>query len=445
MKIPIPLLVLVLVLALRLAGTKSADFSYYVVAAYALAGRQQTIQALAMSWLLNMLSPGIAPEHAGAAVGRYAVIAGGALSVMLRSRSFDGFLRMSRISLMTLLLGGVLVGHSLAVSPIADVSVLKACSWTVVTLTLFAAWNGLSEEQRAEVVAQIFGGLAAILLLSLPLLGTPLGYMRNGSGFQGVLNHPQGFGPTMALLGAWAGARMLGEPRPAWHLFLLVGASLVLVVLSGARTAGVGMVLGLLAAVMLVPALAHRRFRTVLPGLTSRRVHVAAACAILAGLIAAPAITDQLVAYLDKRGDETTGLVDAFQRSRGELVADMMENINTHLFTGIGFGIASDPDLMIIERDAILGLPTSAAIEKGVLPVAVLEELGVFGAAAVLAWLFMVVRRASRASVTALALVLTTLFLNFGESTFFSPGGLGLLPLILLGWAATHKPKTVGA
>lgn len=439
------LLMLAVAVTLRLASTSTANLSYFIVAGYALFGRAHVIHALALSFLFSMLSPAIAPEASLAAVGRYAVVAASALSVLMRSGWLGKTaLRVGYPTLATLALGALLVGHSVLVSPIVDVSVLKVISWTVVAATLLAAWGSLDDEARNRSAQDIVAGLVAIMVLSLPLLAIPsIGYLRNGAGFQGIFSQPQAFGPTMALLGAWSGARMLAESRPQWRWVLLTGSCLVLVVLSGARTGGLGMVFGLAGAVLLVPALARRPVRVMLPGIRSRRIYLVAGAAMIGALLSGTLLTDRLGEYFSKRGEEVTSIGGAYQQSRGALITDMMDNIAEHPWTGIGFGIASRPDEMIVDRDPVLGLPTSAAIEKGVFPVALVEEVGLFGAVAVLAWIWMVVRRASRASVTALALVLTTLLLNMGENTFFSTGGLGLLPLILLAWAATAKPMQV--
>ncbi len=236
---------------------------------------------------------------------------------------------------------------------------------------------------------------------------------------------------------------MLGDRQPSWLTVVLVGACLVLVVMSQARTAGVAMVVGLGVAALTVPMLSGMSPRVMLPGLMSRRVHMAVGMAIVAAFLASSQLTDRLGEYFAKRGQETSSLGDAYEKSRGALIDAMFENIEANPMTGIGFGIASWPEGMIVDRDPFLGLPTGAAIEKGVMPVAVVEELGIFGAAAVFGWLWMVVVRASRSSVSGLAVVFTAILLNFGESTFFSPGGLGLLPLILIAWAATSPPKSV--
>ena len=210
-------------IAMRFASPDSANFSYLVLAGYALLGRAQAIQALALSWLFTMVNPGLAPEATAASVLRYAVIAGAAVSLLLRNALGKEGFSVSWPVLATTFLGAFLVIHSMFFSPMRDVSILKAVSWTITMVTLLAAWGGLSKDARARLESQIFGGLVVVLVLSLPLLVTDVGYLRNGTGFQGILSQPQAFGPTMALLGAWLVGRLIGESRASWIRWALLG------------------------------------------------------------------------------------------------------------------------------------------------------------------------------------------------------------------------------
>lgn len=430
-------------LIMRLASTPTANLSYLLISIFALFGRAQAIQALAFSWLFGMLSPGIAAEATTGSVGRYVVLAAAAASVLLRSGVMLRAMRVSRPVLATLLLGALLIAHSLLFSPIKDVSVLKALAWTAATSTLLAAWSGLAVNDQNVVASQLFGGLTLLLLCSLPLLVLPLGYLVNGTGFQGVLNHPQAFGPTMGLLGAWAGSRMLADSRPAWGLVVLFGACMVLVVLSEARTAGIAMPLGIILAGPVGLVLARRSIRGFLPGLRSRRVHLVVGLLLIAALLSGFALSDRLDQYFSKRTD-SSNFADAYDASRGAVIEQMWENIEVQPWHGIGFGLASDPAMMVVDRDPILDLPTGAAIEKGVMPIAVLEELGVFGFIAVMLWLWMLISRAARGGgMTALAVFYTALLMNMGESVLFSPGGFGMLVLILIGWTVSSNRETL--
>lgn len=439
-------LVVLVLLGLRLASGPTAAAAFFLLAAYALTGRAQAIQALALSWLFSMLSPALAPEVPLAALGRYAVIAGAALSVLLRVRRGrdTGGVSIHYLVLLTLLLGAGILAHALLFSAIRDVSVLKVASWTVAAATLLSAWAGLDESARQRLERQIFGGLVLLLLASLPLVASGRGYLVNGTGFQGVLAHPQTFGPTMALLAAWLGSRIVADPRPPWRVVGLFVMALVLILLSEARTAGLGLVLGLVVAAFSGRVLARRKLRDYLPGLRSRRVQMAVGFGLLVVIAAGPFLGQRVGTYLAKRSG-TSNVVEAYDRSRGAKVDQMWDNIREHPLRGIGFGVASDPLEMEVKRDPVLGLPTGASIEKGVVYLAVWEELGLLGLLAVLVWLWLLVRRAARGGMTPLAVCLTVLFMNFGEATLFSPSGMGMLSLILLAWASTSRRPPQGA
>ncbi len=428
--------VLSVALVMRLVSESTADASYLVIAVYALMGRMQAIQALAFSWLFSMLSPGIAPLAPSASVGRYAVVFGVVLSVVIRSWTGSGGIRMRPATRGTLLLGLFFVVHSLLFSPIVDVSVLKAVSWVLVMSAMIEAWTGLEPENQEKVSRQIFGGLVVLLIASSPLLLMPLGYLRNNTGFQGVMSHPQSFGPTMALLGAWAVSYIFSAKRPPWSLVWLAMACVVLVVLSEARTAGLALLLGVGVAIVTAPMFVSRQLTVVFPGLRSPRTHIVFFIA-LAGLIVAGAKVENVIThYLTKSGrSEGVGLVEQYQTSRGRLMDQMWINIQENPLQGIGFGIDSYPLEMDIKRESLFGLPVSASVEKGVMPLAVLEELGLVGFLAFAMWVYMLLRHSVRGGVAPFLVVMTILFLNFGESTLFSPGGVGLLSLILLGWA----------
>ncbi|MBN8716006.1 O-antigen ligase family protein [Thermomonas sp.] len=445
LRVPAFLLVALGLLALRLASSATASATFFLLAAYAFTGRMQAIQALALSWLFSMLSDGVAPEASMASLGRYAVLFAAALSVLLRSarpRAATGA-PMRRLVLVTLLVGMGMLVHSLLFSPMRDVSALKAISWTLAVTTLLSAWSGLGEAAREQLERQLFGMLIAILLASLPLVASGRGYLVNGTGFQGVLAHPQAFGPTVAMLGAWLGSRIVADRRPPWRLVGLFVLCLVMIVLSEARTAGLGLLLGLMFAALVGRILARRRLRDYLPGLRSRRVQMTIGLGLLVVIAASPFLGQRVGAYLAKRSG-TSNVVEAYDRSRGSKVEEMWANIRAHPLRGIGFGVASDPFTMEVKRDPVLGLPTGASIEKGVVFLAAWEELGLLGFMAVMGWLWVLVRRAARGGMTPLTVALTALLMNFGEATLFSPSGMGILSLILLAWAATARMPCKG-
>jgi len=422
------------VVAIRVSLPGTGDLAYLMLGIYALWGPTQSVKALALSFVLNMLNPGIGAEGGSEVVGRLVVVAGVVASFFLRAVFSAKSDLVHKGIVPTLLLGMMLIVHSVIVSPERDVSLLKATLWTLTTVALLRAWSRLDDNEREGLAQQIFRGLVVLMLLSLPLLASPLGYLRNDTGFQGVLNHPQVFGPAMALLGAWSCGRILESRRPPWSELAVLGASIVLVVLSEARTAGFALVLGVTIAVGVVWVRARASTKVVLPGLGSQRVRSVAILAVVLIVLGGATFAERIETYIMKRG-QATSLAGAYETSRGRAIEKMLPNIQSNPLLGSGFGIASDPGDMVIKRDPVFGLPVGAAVEKGVLPVAVLEELGLLGFVAVTAWIWVFLGRVAKAGVAPLAVSITAFVLNMGEATLFSVGGLGLLSLIIMSWA----------
>lgn len=429
---------LVIAIAFRLLSPSTANLSYLLLAAYALVGPSHAVRALLLSWLFTMINPALAPEASAAAIGRYAVLFAATIAAIAYSRILPPALRIRRFTLATLALGIFLVAHSIMFSPFVDVSVLKATSWMVAMATLISIWAGFSKDEHQQMEREVFGGLVLIALISLPLIASPLGYVRNQVGFQGILNHPQAFGPTMALLGAWAGARIFANRKLAWQPICLAGLCAILILLSEARTAGLAMMGGLVLAIVLGPLFANRSINQMAPVLRSPLFWVSAFIAVLIALFMAPFIASTVQSFITKSGRaDVDGLFEAFFVSRGVLFEPMFDNIRQHPLTGIGFGIASDPEAMIVQRDSIIGLPISAPVEKGTVPIMMVEEIGIFGAVAVGLWIFALLRGSAKGGLVSCCVCMTVLLLNLGEATMFSPGGQGLLLLILLGWACS--------
>lgn len=443
--LPYTFLLIMSFVAMRIASEATANISYILIAGFALLGRTQAIIALALSCLFTMINPGVAAEASGVSVWRYVVLLAAALSVFIRSGLGENCYTVRRVTMYTFMLGLFIVIHSLLFSSIPDVSILKAVSWTLAMCTLVAAWAGLNANERDDLANKIYYGLVVLMLASLPLIVTSVGYLRNDTGFQGLLNHPQAFGPTMALLGAWATCRLLESTRPSWSAVAIVAGSLVMVILSEARTAGVAMVFGIMVSVVLAPRLAGRSMLSALPGIRSYRMLLFAIIGVFGLVFLGSKLESAVAEFLSKSGrSEAVSVWDAYESSRGKLMELMWLNIESRPFSGIGFGIASDPLAMDIDRDPLLGLPVGAAIEKGVLPIAVWEELGLFGVIFVSIWVLMLMTRSARGGVAPFAVVSTALLLNLGESTMFSPGGLGLLSMLLIAWAFSCAQNTRG-
>jgi hypothetical protein len=420
---------------MRLANQDAANLSYLVIACYALTGRQQVIQALALSWLFTMINPGLAPDASYAALLRYVVLSAGALSISFRG----GIGYLKGFNLWTVFLGGFIVMHALLFSPFPVVSLLKASSWTLAMGTLLLAWSALSAIERDDLVRWLFGFLVLVLLASLPLLAVPaIGFLRNGSGFQGILNHPQVIGPTMTLLCSFSVSSLLQKRNPSVWLVVISICSFILILLSEARTAGLSLIIGLPASVLLLSLIRQNPIGKVAPFLVNKRGSLFFLIVLVIGLFFATRVGEISSQFLSKSGRaDVSGLFDAYQRSRSILYLAMLDNINQNPIEGIGFGVASVPGQMNIQTDPYFNLPIGASVEKGVLPVAITEELGIPGLLLVGAWAYILVKRSSSNGLSALSVSIVALILNLGEAVLFSPGGMGMLTLIFLSYSAS--------
>ncbi|WP_018387853.1 O-antigen ligase family protein [Ancylobacter sp. FA202] len=425
---------LVAAVVLRLASSPTADLSYLVLAGYAALGRPHAIRAFIVSWLFTLMNPGFSPDGALGGAGRYGVLIASIISAVAYKpavrRHSDSFISG------TFILGAFFIVHSLLFSSVVDVSLLKCISWLLTMVVCLSAWLGFSDWQRERVGDELFWILVATLVFSLPLFVTPMGFLANGTGFQGIFNQPQAFGVTMALLASWSVTRFLSQRQPSWVLVGIMGASVFGILLSEARVAGLAMFGGVLGSLGLTMLVGGRRVLNVMPGLRSWRVWSMVCLAVAAMIVFLPKIVSLIDHYLTKSGRaDVAGLTDAYNASRGVLMQPMLANIWNYPFTGIGFGIGSDPMAMEIVRDPILGLPLSAAVEKGVTPIAILEETGIFGLVLVLLWVVRLVQVAARGGVVPLAVCLTALLVNLAEASMFSAGGQGLLAMMLLAWS----------
>ena len=426
-------------LALGVVGAGFAAWA--VLAIYALLGRVQAIRALALSWLFASLNPALVDVAADAALGRYLVLGAAAASTGLRALSAPRRGVISVVELCTLALGACVLLHAALLSQAASISALKGLSWLAAALVAVGGWTRLTAGERDRLGRSLLIGLGAVVIGGLPLLASPAGYASWGPDFRGMLRHPTQYGVAAALLGAWSAALLFERRRPPLALMAVAGCSSLAVVLSGSRVAAVATFAGV-AAGLLAVALASGRPLAALPGLRSWRLRAFVAAALLAAVYGA----GDIAAFLDRRGADDPGrfraqssvletVLDHYMDSRGREVSAMLENIRGDPWAGIGFGVASRPERFRVERGPF-GIPVSAPVEKGVLPLALLEELGMLGLAAAAVWVACLVRRAARRGVAALAVCLTILFINLGESVLMSPGGVGLACLILLGWAA---------
>lgn len=425
-------------LIMRLISGLSGNAAYGLIAVWALLGPWQAVIALYLCWFFNVLNHGVAPVAGMAAILRHAITVTAFVSVMFhsgfRSRRPTGFLLP-----LTFLLCGFLIIHSMLFSEQADVSVMKAISFTMTVTALSLGWAVMSDRERKLAEWFIFGTLGLSAIASIPLAAHPIGYLRNGRGFQGIQVHPQGFGPTMGVLAAMLLAQGFTDRKLKLWKAGLLGLAVVWVYLSQARIGALSLVAG---AVLGIGSEIIRSWFAAHPArnpLSRFRLAGAALISLVVGLSVAPLVADRVMEFVTK-GSTSESVYEAAMKSRGWKIEEMMANIEQKPALGAGFGVLPGGDYYAIVRDPIFDLPVMATVEKGVLPLAIVEETGVLGALFTYPWLITLIIRAVRGGVVTGTVCWSVLVTNLAEANLFAPGGQGMFQLMLALWAATAPP-----
>lgn len=426
-RLAVVVVVAVLVLATSSIVTTAALIACVVAA---LIGPARALQALMAATLICYGNPGI--------------FKGGPLSgILLRVVLVAAILRMlptMRASDLRLVwpvwLFALLVGlTSVATSPALAISIMKAITLALAATAVLMAYNRLRPVELKQLqVWFLTVGLTVIGLSALTLVKPGLGIGSNG-GVQGILNQPQALGIFIAPFAAWSIAGVLLMRRTASRLEVWVAiGTLVLIVLTRARTAGFATVFGV-TVVMLSRVLSRRAARQAALG---RPVLIVSFAAVAIAIVAVTTgqVSKLLTEYAFKGTQhENRDLGEAFYESRGGGVQTQWHNFLHQPLIGNGFGVYPDGKFPsgVVE---FWGIPISAPIEKGFLPTAILEEGGAIGASALAFLILWLSLRAWRnTDLRWRAMYVACLGMNVGECVFLSPGGIGMFDWLLLALA----------
>lgn len=410
------------------------------LAVYAVRGPKESIQALTIMFLVLNLNPGIFHLWGRGASLRWLV-----LFCAMGRLVWDGVINGAgwpyKILKPLVCYCLVITILSLLASWLPVVSVFKVVAFFVgatVVLTCFYRTVHLQGYWLSWFTTfSVF-----VLAISLPLYASALGYHSNGRGFQGILVHPQMYGPFAAAM--TAGLCVLCLKGTTRSLFVITGLLLGIsaIYTSQARTAllMLGGALLIVMATGLLRGELKRRFhkRPVMP----LNFKILVGLALLLVLVArGDDIQERATNYLLKRTD---GIESSSFDVRVSMVDMQLSNFKSQPLTGIGFGLPSGKDVWVSSKTGFMGLPMSFAVEKGFLPSAVLEETGLIGAVLLAIFLLLLVMPLIRGtSPTMLAILLACLLANSGEMVFFSFGGSGLYYWLLTGLAYASTTRFI--
>jgi len=405
---------------------------YAGLALHALRGPRQAIESLSLMFVLLMANPGVI-SGSGKSLRWGVLIAGfGGTLLHAASNTTKKDSQSNPIVTYIWIFFLIMLPVSLFTSKIAVVSTFKLLSFFMGTFTILYCFRQTQylKDHWKNWFTTIFTFMTVGSFLILPL---GLGYLRNGSGFQGLFNHPQTMGPVGAIMATWfLGIYLFSrEKKSIWYL-VMGGLCIFFIFLSQARI-GLAMMAGGFVFAYLAFIGSGKIVRIPRAGKNMIALSVFAFLVLLA--YDASSITNFFTEFLQKR-TEGAELSEVVYESRGFLIAASMQNFYDFPVFGIGFGVPTDYESGFRNMSTFMGIPTGASIEKGFMPSAVLEETGLIGATLtiiLIATLIITVNRKHQFHV--LWLLMTTLLLNVGEAVLFSFGGLGLFAWLMFGFS----------
>ncbi len=281
----------------------------------------------------------------------------------------------------------------------------------------------------------LFTLLAMLAVMSIPTYFMYAGFAINGRGFQGAMNHPQGFALAMGSLFMLCYYRIISKASP--HFWLNLGfmcLSFVFLVLSQSRTSIFALLLSLFLAEIIGY---YRGGKMLFVGriALNKYVFIGFVFAIGLALLNADKVKSLSEGILQK-GSDAGNVQEAFAESRGFLFQAALRNFRENKWFGIGFQVSNGKYggyTMKVSRDPFFGIPIGASIEKGFLPMAMLEEIGLVGGGLfILILIKLFLTGIGGQGYYAVSLFFFSIFVNFGEAVLFSLSGYGLLIWLLI-------------
>ena len=424
---------------LQMLGGFITDLTYVGLIFYALINVKTALKALTLGVLLLFLNPALFPGSDYQLILRWVLLLAAIVRIylnwlVLHAKVYKWFLYLLIFSIASILL-------AFLNSYYVTVSIVKSI---ILFLGLSAIILGFIQSKNTNWHSWFFTLFCVVLMSGIPLVFMPEGYYRNQRDFQGILNHPQAYGVYMVIPTLWLTGLVFSEisktkgVKTKGILILPIVLAWITIFLSNARVA---MFAALLAVLLSLAFKARLDLKKAVGSFFKKPLFISI---LLLGIILAvfqsEIIVDRTTRFIfgghyfqETKGIQAIG--EAFYASRGFLIMKSWNNFKEHPWTGIGLGVPSDLDFGV-EKTEMFGIPIGAPVEKGFLPSALLEEVGIIGSFLFVFFLLTLAKPVlKQGKLPVVWLFFCSIFVNFGEMIFFSPGGLGLHTWLFLGFA----------
>lgn len=405
---------------------------YLLLALHAFRGSRETIEAFTILALILLGHPAF--FSGGDKNFRWLILAVGLGRIIWDWVVLGGGLRLPRgvINLLGLFFISTLVA-SFTVSYIPSLSILKLVSFAIGVFVIFVCFyntHHLNQYWQSWFYTFIVFSFVAGLLVYL----AGLGYFRTREGFQGIWGHPQIMGPICSMMTAWLAGQYLSKRSTSKLLPLVTIIGVVFVFTSGARTAALALGGGLCIA-LIVLAVRKRSSISWQRLFINPLTGVVTVLLVVAMVLFSSEVKMMVSDFIQKGDDESSNVTEVFQESRGRRMNTSMDNFKSSPLLGIGFGIPSELTVSAHGVETVMGITTSASSEKGFMPSAILEEVGLVGALLVFLLMIAISLPIHRyADLSVVWMYWASLLVNAGAAILFSVGGLGFFMWLVIGY-----------
>jgi hypothetical protein len=408
----------------------TATFALLVI--YAGSSNENAIKSLALAAVIKYLNPAIYAFPAELGVLGWAVFATATTRLFFTSlNKISNSIPLLLFSLSTAILS-VFISKHLAIS------LLKLVGFTLGAASIIQGASSLNIEQHIRIKKWLFNLIIAVVILSMPtLLYQNIAYNRNGVGFQGILNHPQTFGPILVPLAMWFLTAFFFKKNEKVFFNLAISILLIsLMMISQARTS-IATVLLSLTTLFFIQLFTKGNIKNYSFSKSIKTI-VASFFGLGLAVVSVPAIQNSIYNFIFKRSSSN---IDQALSSRAGGISSQWKYFLDSPLAGNGFGVyawGGVPEGVTF----FMGIPISAPVEKGFLPTAILEEVGIIGTFFFIYFLYRLFKLASSSNdLRLIGIFLSSVYINIGEMVFFSVGGLGIFYWTLIGLAISGKKK----
>ncbi len=315
------------------------------------------------------------------------------------------------------------------------IALLKLVNFTIGSVAILSSVK-VMQLRRSDMTEWYVTIILATVLLGLASIPLGIGNNFRGVGtvakyFNGPFYHSNCLGPMAAMMTVYlACVVVFGKYRNKWVCLMMIGCLCYFMYLTKSRTSFAATAIGvamLIALSFVFVRRGHIRLRMQVARMTLiGGVVVACLGVVIADMATFGSLTRQVVGFANKGGGVEQLDLEQALSSRKDVVAFGWQNFLDSPLIGIGFEVSK---AQFFVDNATL---TYAPIEKGFLPVAVLEETGIIGTFFFVVFLVSYTGYLGKhLNVPGLAMFLTFLAVNCGESMFFALGGHGAFGWLL--------------